>query len=104
MNQKGIPSITVYYNYNSSTMTMTYSYDLEDGDEFTLSFSMEAPGSKWDQANWDSAQWGASGGKPIRKDLDGRGRLIRFNFKNSVVDEEFQINGIGFNAHLETQV
>jgi hypothetical protein len=102
MNQKGIPNITIYYNYSATTLNFIYSYDLEDGDQFTQTFSLEAPGAKWDQFNWDEAQWGASGGKPERRDLTGRGRLVRFKFANSVADEEFQINAMGLNVHLET--
>ena len=102
MNQKGVPNVTAYFNYASTTMTFIYSYDLESGDQFSQTFSIQAPGSLWDQANWDEGEWGGSGGSFVRLDLDGRGRLIRFAFYNDVLDEQFQINGIGMNAHLET--
>jgi hypothetical protein len=104
MNQKATPNVTLYYEYSAATLNFVYSYDLDTGDQNTQTFPMSAPGSMWDQANWDEAEWGAAGGSFIRRDLDGRGRVMRFKFANSAVDEEFQINGMGLNAHLETQV
>lgn len=103
-NQKAIPQIVIYYEYSASTLNFSYSYDLEEGDQNTQSFDLEALGAKWDAANWDEATWGVSGGSFRRRDLDGRGRLIRFKFANETLDEVFQINGVGMNVHLETNI
>jgi hypothetical protein len=44
------------------------------------------------------------GGSQQRRDLDGRGRVVRFGFKNMNLSETFQIDGLGSFAHLETSV
>ena len=39
-----------------------------------------------------------------RRDLTGRGRVVRFKFANNVLNEGFQIDGLGQMPHLETNV
>ena len=45
-----------------------------------------------------------AGGQSVRRDLTGRGRVVRFKFANNTMDEQFRIDGLGTLAHLETNV
>ncbi len=102
--QKGILSVYVYYQFNSANVTYTYSYDLEESDQYTQSFNTATGADVWDTMLWDVGHWSGSGGKYQRLDIDGRGRLVRFGFKNSAIGETFRIDGIGVFGHLETNV
>jgi len=88
--QKGIPNAYVYYSNTAGTITLVYSYDFYTTDTYTQTFSSY------------SAE--AVGHISKRRDLDGRGRVVRFGFKNSQTTTSCQIDAIGFQAHLETKV
>lgn len=101
-NVKALPNIVVYYECKNATLSFAYTYDLQDGDEHSLSFSTDCGGVAWDSGVWDTATWGREGGSFRRIPLTGRGRVIRFKFNNSTLSETFEIHGIGFSIHLET--
>jgi len=104
--QKGFLHSVFYYDYAATTLSVAYSYDLENGNQYSQTFDLEAPGAPWGAAAgalvWNEGAWGSEGGKFKRLDHTGRGRLIRSVFSNSVIDETFKINGIGYFVHLET--
>lgn len=102
--QKGTLSVYVYYQNNVATLTLVYSYDLNDGDQFTQSFSTSTGGAQWDSAIWNTDVWVGGNASTIRRDIDGRGRLVRFGFKNSTLSETFRVDGIGTLTYLETNV
>jgi len=102
INQKGIPEATIFYQTASSTLTFSYAYDFEIGSQYNQTFSLSGGGALWDSAVWDDFVWAGSGGKVVRRDLTGRGRVVRFGFSNSNLSETFQIDGFGTWAHLET--
>lgn len=105
VNQKGVAQVVVYYECQSSgTMSLSYNYDLQDGDQFTHTFSMTCGGAAWDSAKWDTDTWARSGGNFSRRDLTGRGRVVAFKFSNSTLGESFQVHGIGTGVWLETPV
>ena len=104
VNQKGIPNIVVYYQTNNAIITMVYSYDFESADTYTQKFSTATSTSVYGTAIYGKDTYAGIGGAQQRRDLDGRGRVIRIGFKNSTLSETFQIDGIGSFVHLETNV
>lgn len=104
VDQKGIPNIVVYYQTNNAVLTLVYSYDFENADTYTQTFSTATSTSVYGTAIYGTATYAGIGGAQQRRDLDGRGRVIRLGFKNSTLSETFQIDGIGSLVHLETNV
>jgi len=104
VDSKGIPNIYIYYQTYNTTLTFSYSYDFEEGDTYSQSFSISAGGSTWDNVTWDNFNWAGSGGAYTRRDLDGRGKVVRFKFSNMNLGETVQIDGLGSFVHLETNV
>ena len=102
--QKGIPHIYVYFAINNGTLTLAYSYDFEESDTYTQTFSMSTSGSLYGTAVYGTGTYAASGGRTVRRDLTGRGRVVRFKFANNVSSETFRIDGFGTLAHLQTNV
>lgn len=102
--QKGTLSTYIYYQNNTATLTFVYAYDLNDQDQNIQTFSMSTGGAIWDTATWDSDVWAGGSASLTRRDIDGRGRLIRFAFKNNNLSEAFRIDGIGTLTYLETNV
>ncbi len=102
--QKGIPNIVVYYQTNNAVMTLVYSYDFESADTYTQTFSMATSTAVYGSAIYGVDVYAGIGGGQQRRDLDGRGRVIRIGFKNSTMGETFQIDGLGSFVHLETNV
>lgn len=102
INQKGVAEATIFYQASNSTLTFGYSYDFETGVQFSQTLSLSAGSSVWDSSIWDEAVWAGSGGRVSRRDLTGRGRIIRLYLSNSTISETFQVDGFGILAHLET--
>ncbi len=102
--QKGIPNIVVYYQTNNAVMTLVYSYDFENADTYTQTFSTATSSSVYGSAIYGVDTYAGIGGGQQRRDLDGRGRVIRIGFKNNIMGETFQIDGLGSFVHLETNV
>jgi hypothetical protein len=88
--QKAVPHIYLYHKNTVATMTFAYSYDYSTVDDYTTTFS--------------TASTGNVSGLITRQDLDGRGRLIKFKFADARTSETFQIDGLGTEVHLETNV
>jgi len=104
VNQKGVPEVLIYYQESDSILTFAYSYDFELGNQYAQTFSISAGGDLWDAMVWDEGEWSGSGGKVTRRDLTGRGRVIRLIFSNATIGETFRIDGLGTGAYLETNV
>lgn len=104
VDQKGIPNIVLYYQTNNAVMTLVYSYDFESADTYTQTFSTATSTSVYGTAVYGVGTYAGIGGSQQRRDLDGRGRVIRLGFKNANLSETFQIDGLGSFAHLETSV
>jgi hypothetical protein len=102
--QKGVPNVVVYYQTNNAVITFVYSYDFESADTYTQTFSTATSTSVYGSAVYGTGTYAGIGGSQQRRDLDGRGRVIRLGFKNSTMSETFQIDGLGSFAHLETNV
>lgn len=102
INQKGLPGVTLFYQTSSSMLTFGYSYDFETGIQYSQLFSISGGSATWDNVLWDNFNWAGSGGRVMRRDLTGRGRVVRFYFTNSTKTETFQIDGFGTRAQLET--
>lgn len=104
VDQKGIPNVVIYYQTNSAVITFVYAYDFESADTYTQTFSTSTSTSVYGTAIYGTGTYAGIGGGQRRRDLDGRGRVIRFGFKNSTLTETFQIDGLGSFVHLETNV
>lgn len=102
--QKGIPQVYIYYQLSSTSLTVAYSYDFEAIQQFTNLIDLNENVSLWGTMLWGQGIWSGTGGNVQRIDCTGRGRMIRFLFANSNIDETFRIDGIGTLAHLETNV
>ena len=102
VDKKGIPSVYIYYQISSSTLTFAYSYDFESTDTYTQTFSMATSSAVYGTAIFDLDTYAATGGAIKRRDLTGRGTVIRFKFANATIDEYFRIDGLGILAYLET--
>ena len=104
INQKGVPNVVIYYQTSNSVLTFAYSYDFESSDTYSQTFSLATGTAVYGSAIWDTDIYAGAGGLQQRRDLDGRGRVVRFKFANSTLGETMQIDGIGYFAHLETNV
>lgn len=104
IDQKGVPNIVLYYQSNNAVITLVYSYDFESADTYTQTFSTATSSSVYGTAVYGTGTYAGIGGSQQRRDLDGRGRVIRFGFKNNNLTETFQIDGMGSFVHLETNV
>jgi hypothetical protein len=104
VNQKGVPHLHVYYQNANTTMTFAYSYNFESGDTYQQTFSLATSTDVYGTGAYGTAVYAGGGGATVRRDLTGRGRVIRLKFSNSIVDEIFQIDGLGQEAYLETNV
>ena len=102
VDQKAVPNVVIYYQTNNSIINFVYSYDFETADTYSQTFSTATSVSVYGTAVYGTGTYAGTGGGQVRRDLDGRGRVIRFGFKNSSLSETFQIDGIGSYVHLET--
>ena len=99
---KGIPCVYIYHQLTNSTLRFSYSYDFENADTYSQSFSLATSSAVYGSAQYDIDVYAASGGSFKRRDLTGRGRLVRLKFANNIIGQTFQIDGIGILGHLET--
>jgi len=104
VNQKGIPHVYVYYRIKNAIITFSYSYNLDDNDTYSNTFDTSSSADVYGTGVYGTAVYAGEGGSLKRLDLTSRGRLVRFKFSNNVVDEEFRIDGLGIDAHLESNV
>jgi hypothetical protein len=102
VSQKDVPHIYVYYQIAEANITLSWAFDFNEGEELSQTFFIGTTGALWDQAVWDQDKWAVAGGGVQRRDLTGRGRLVRFKFGNNAINESFQIDGIGVHTGLET--
>lgn len=102
VNKKGIPEVVIYYQITNATHTFSYSWDFDGGDQYSLSIVANTSSSVYGTALYDEGRYASAGGAEVRKDLTGRGRVIRLKFANNSLSETMQIDGFGLLPHLET--
>ena len=102
VDQKGIPHIYLYYQTGNAVLTFAYSYDFESANQFSHTINLTSGTAEYGTAIWDTDVYTSSGGRVQRRDLTGRGRVVRFSFINSTLVETVQIDGFGVQANLET--
>ena len=83
---KGIPHAYIYHSKTNGTLTFAYAYDFSTVDQYTHSFSMMTTQTVSDLG--------------VRRDLTGRGRVVRFKFANSATSTSYVIHGLGVQASL----
>jgi hypothetical protein len=86
--QKGIPHAYIYHKDQAGTLDFAYAYDFVNTAQYSTTFTTTS-GSGYDTAI-------------TRQDLTGRGRVVRFRFGMNTTDSSYQIDGLGTEAHLET--
>jgi hypothetical protein len=103
--QKGIAHVYIYYALNNAVLTFSYNYDFEEGDLYNITFDTSSNSPLWGTAIWGAFNWGETGGgRVIRRDLTGRGRVVRFKISNNILSQTFRVDGIGSFVHAETNV
>jgi hypothetical protein len=102
VNDKGISHVYIFYQINNGVLTFAYSYDFEAGDQYTQTFSTSTSTDVYGVAVYGTATYAASGGQVRRKDLTGRGRVVRYKFANSNLSETFQVDGFGLMGNIES--
>ena len=100
--QKGVAHVYLYYLLNPGAINFSYSYNFDTADQYTSSIATTGAAITLGNFNWGMSNWSAQGGTTIRRDLTGRGRVVRFKFANNSVDQTFRIDGFGALPHLET--
>ena len=86
---KGIPHAYIYHSKTDGTLTFAYAYDFSTIDQYTHSFSMATTQTVSDIG--------------IRRDLTGRGRVVRFKFANNNTSTHYVIQGIGVQVNLQSK-
>ena len=104
ISKKGLVQCNIYHQLTSSLLLFVYSYDFEVADMFTLTVNLSTSTSTYGSAKYGTAVYAGNGGAVVRKDITGRGRAVRFGFKNSALSETFKIDGFGTWLQLETNV
>lgn len=104
VSQKGVASVVIYHKISNATLDFAYSYDFDDSDAYQQALSLATSADIYGTGLYGTATYAGEGGLQQRRDLAGRGRVVRFKFANSALDETFQIDGMGTFAHLETNV
>jgi len=87
--KKGIPHAYVYHSKTSGTLEFAYAYDFNTTDQHLHSFSMTTTQTVSDFG--------------VRRDLTGRGRMVRFKFANSNTSTHYLVHGIGVQANLQSK-
>ena len=83
---KGIPHAYIYHSKTNGTLTFAYAYDFSTIDQYTHTFDMSTTQTVSDLG--------------VRRDLTGRGRVVRFKFANSASSTHYVIHGLGVQASL----
>jgi hypothetical protein len=113
VDKKGIPHAVIYHQNSNSVLTFGYSYDFEgisgglasaDSTQYSHTIDLATSTDTYGTGVYGVAVYAGTGGDVFRRDLTGRGRVVRFMFANNVKGETFQIDGFGTMAHLETNV
>jgi hypothetical protein len=106
ISKKGVPEVTIYYAQNEATLTFGYAFDFLSTTQFSNTFpTSNSTAMKWDTGIWDEGTWGdIGGGGVVRRDLTGRGRVVRMKIANNNIGETFRIDGFGMLAQLETNI
>jgi hypothetical protein len=104
--QKSVPILILYHRIDTTNLQFIYSYDFEADDQYSETLSLlgntNTTNLLWDDGNWDDNEWATQGGTFQPINLTGRGRVVRFGFKNNVIGDTFRIDGIGVQARGET--
>lgn len=95
ISKKGILQVVIYYLLTAGTLTFGYSYDFADSIQYSSNFEMMENPPIWGSVIWGAFTWLGTGGGVMRRDLTGRGRVVRFYIANSTIGETFRIDGIG---------
>ena len=102
--QKGVANAYLYYQINTGTLTFAYSYDFESGDQYSNTFDMGTGSDVFGTGRYGTATYAGTGGRISRRDLTGRGRVVRFKVSNNNMSQTFRVDGIGSFVHAETNV
>lgn len=103
MDEKAIPNVVLYYQMNNAVLTFVYSYDFNNSDTYSVTLNTGGSTAVYGTAIYGTATYAGTGGSQQRIDLNGRGRVIRFGWKDANMSETFRIDGLGEFPNVETQ-
>lgn len=104
VSKKSVPQVAIFYEFSNAILTFAYSYDFETADQYSQTFNMTAGSSLYGSAVYGTDVYAGSGGAVEPRHLTGRGKIIRFGFKNNNLGETFSIDGFGAYVKGETNV
>lgn len=100
---KSIPTVVLYHTLSDCDLTIAYSFDFEQDDMYTEVRDLsDASAFVWDSSLWDVGTWASVGGAIQTINCTGRGKVVRFGFKNNTKGQSFRIDGLGIRARGET--
>jgi hypothetical protein len=104
LSKKGVAQVNIFYQLSLGTLTFGYTYDFQNGIQFSSSFPMLVNPPLWGSVYWGAFTWTGTGGAVIRRDLTGRGRVVRFYIANENFGETFRIDGFGAFVQKDTNI
>ena len=93
--RKGVPHIYLYYSKTNADLTFAYAWDFDTTDQYSATINMNSGDSVGASASANHLSQ--------RRDLTGRGRVVRFKFAMNKTTSSYQIDGLGIQTHLQTK-
>ena len=104
ISKKATPEVKIYHQITNCSLTFAYSYNFESSDQYSQILSLSSSGALYDTAVYDTATYANEGGAVKRRDITGRGEVIRFKFANSQAANPFTINAFAAFPSAETNL
>lgn len=104
ISKKATPEVKIYHQIANTSLTFSYSYNFESADQYSQIVSLTGGSSVYDTALYDTATYANEGGAVKRRDVTGRGEVVRFKFSNSQTSETFTIDAFAAFPHAETSI
>jgi len=104
ISRKATPEIKFYHQIASTTLTFAYSYNFESADQYSQSVDLSSSGALYDTAVYDTDTYTNEGGSVKRRDIIGRGEVVRFKFANSQAGKTFTIDAFAAFPSAETNL
>lgn len=106
IDKKSIPHVVLFYKVSDTLINFSYYYDLDDAPRNTQLLDLSIASYTFDSGvTFDSGiTFAREGGNVMRRDLKDRGRIVKFSFSNNRKSETLQIDGLGSEVYLETNI
>ena len=104
ISKKATPEVKFYHQITDCSLTFAYSYNFESSDQYSQIVDLAGGSAVYDTAVYDTDTYANEGGAVKRRDLTGRGEVVRFKFANSQSGETFTIDAFAALPHAETNI